>query len=148
MRIDLTNENFIPGKKNYERVRTALEERFNETFDVIISWDPPGTYTFLCLSYNTIFTNTYIFLHNYLNISEINVCPSSVAAWFHARNYNVCLCSQKFSQRTEYSLTIPTYEDRRNETDTDFFEWLGVFSIDGDLYVYCSSLKIIFHDDC
>jgi len=107
VRIDLMNESFIPNKKNYERVRTALEERLKETFDVIVSWDPP----------------------------EINVCPSSVAAWFHARNYNVCLCSQKFSQRTEYSLTIPTYEDRHNETDTDFFEWLGVFSIDGDLSV-------------
>ncbi|XP_018362824.1 PREDICTED: ribonuclease P protein subunit p40-like [Trachymyrmex cornetzi] len=42
VRIDLTNENFIPGKKNYERIRIALEERLTEKFDVIISWDPPG----------------------------------------------------------------------------------------------------------
>ncbi|XP_071633373.1 ribonuclease P protein subunit p40 [Temnothorax longispinosus] len=106
VRIDLTNDSFIPGKKNYERVRVALEERLKQTFDVIVSWDSP----------------------------EINVCPSSVAAWFHTRNYNVCLCHQKLSQkRTKYSLTIPTYADRCSKTDTDFFEWLGVFSIDGDL---------------
>ncbi|XP_011705851.1 PREDICTED: ribonuclease P protein subunit p40-like isoform X2 [Wasmannia auropunctata] len=64
---------------------------------------------------------------------KINVCPSSVAAWFHARDYNVYLCRQKFSQRTKYSLTVPTYEDRCDKTDVDFFEWLGVFSINGDL---------------
>lgn len=105
VKIDLTNENFVPGKKIYERIRVALEERLTQKFDVIISWDPP----------------------------EINVCPSSVAAWFHARDYNVYLCRQKFSQRTKYSLTVPTYEDRCDKTDVDFFEWLGVFSINGDL---------------
>ncbi|KAG5330524.1 RPP40 protein, partial [Acromyrmex charruanus] len=105
VRIDLTNENFIPGKKNYERIRIALEERLTQKFDVIVSWDPP----------------------------DISMCPSSIAAWFYARNYNVCLCCQKFSQKIKYSLTIPTYEDTCNNTDIDFFEWLGVFSIDGDL---------------
>ncbi|KAG5314887.1 RPP40 protein, partial [Pseudoatta argentina] len=105
VRINLTNENFIPGKKNYERIRIALEERLTQKFDVIVSWDPP----------------------------DISMCPSSIAAWFYARNYNVCLCCQKFSQKIKYSLTIPTYEDTCNNTDIDFFEWLGVFSIDGDL---------------
>ncbi|KYN07984.1 Ribonuclease P protein subunit p40 [Cyphomyrmex costatus] len=105
VRIDLTNDSFIPGKKNYDRVRIALEERLTQKFDVIVSWDPP----------------------------EISLCPSSVAAWFHARNYSVSLCCQKFSQKTKYSLTIPTYENTYNNTDIDFFEWLGVFSIDGDL---------------
>ncbi|XP_012540273.1 ribonuclease P protein subunit p40 isoform X2 [Monomorium pharaonis] len=108
--IDLTSETFVPGKKNYDRVRIALEERLTQKFDVIISWDS----------------------------SNINICPSSVAAWFHARNYNVYLCRQKFSQRTKYSLAIPVYEDKHNnkcKTDSDFFEWLGVFNIDGDLSI-------------
>ncbi|XP_018048920.1 PREDICTED: ribonuclease P protein subunit p40-like [Atta colombica] len=105
VRIDLTNESFIPGKKNYERIRIALEERLTQKFDVIVSWDPP----------------------------EISMCPSSIAAWFYARNYNVCRCCQKFFQKIKYSLTIPTYEDTCNNTDIDFFEWLGIFSIDGDL---------------
>ncbi|XP_061935998.1 ribonuclease P protein subunit p40 isoform X2 [Apis cerana] len=62
---------------------------------------------------------------------EENVCPSSVAAWFHKRKYSVFLCQQVFLQRTEYSLSIPIIS---NESDTDkFFEWLGVFSICGDL---------------
>jgi len=64
------------------------------------------------------------------------MCPSSIAAWFHACDYNVSLCCQKFSQMTKYSLMIPTYEDRCNKTDIGFFEWLGVFSIDGDMYVH------------
>jgi len=45
VKINLTNESFIPGKKNYERVRIALEERLTQKFDVIVSWDPPGMYT-------------------------------------------------------------------------------------------------------
>ncbi|XP_025993576.1 ribonuclease P protein subunit p40 [Solenopsis invicta] len=108
--IDLTNETFVPGKNNYERVRIALQKRLTQKFDVIVSWDPP----------------------------DINKCPSSIAAWFHARNYNVCLCRQKFSRRAYYSLAIPTYEDEcndKNKTDADFFEWLGVFSINGDLSI-------------
>lgn len=43
VRIHLTNENFVPGKKYYERVRMALE-RLEQKFDVIVSWDPPGTH--------------------------------------------------------------------------------------------------------
>ncbi|XP_070517172.1 ribonuclease P protein subunit p40 isoform X2 [Cardiocondyla obscurior] len=106
VRIDLTNKSFIPGKKNYERIRKALKERLKETFDVIISWDSP----------------------------EPNLCPSSVASWFYARNYNIRLCCQKIFQRTKYSLTIPTYENRCDKTDSEFFEWLGIFSIDDDLF--------------
>ncbi|EFN83753.1 Ribonuclease P protein subunit p40 [Harpegnathos saltator] len=101
--INLKDECFIPTKKNYERVRITLEKRFKQNFDVIIAWDPP----------------------------ETNLCPSSVAAWFSTHGYNVCLCHQMFSQRTEYSLMIPTLQDG---CDIDkFFEWLGIFSIAGDL---------------
>ncbi|XP_020300554.1 ribonuclease P protein subunit p40-like isoform X2 [Pseudomyrmex gracilis] len=102
MRIDLTNETFVPGKKNYERVRVALEERLKQNFDVILSWDPPDT----------------------------KICPSSIAAWFYTHNYSVCLCHQKFSQKIEYSLTIPVLQEESNIDR--FFEWLGVFSV-GDI---------------
>ncbi|KAL6267111.1 hypothetical protein P5V15_000190 [Pogonomyrmex californicus] len=105
VRIDLTNESFVPGKKNYERVRIVLKERLKQKFDVIVSWDSP----------------------------ETKVCPSSIAAWFHEHNYTVRLCQQKLSHRTEYSVSIPTYEDKYDMNDINFFEWLGVFSIDGDL---------------
>ncbi|XP_017876454.2 ribonuclease P protein subunit p40-like [Ceratina calcarata] len=101
--IDLKADNFTPGKKKYEHVRTSLKERFNKKFDVIVSWDPP----------------------------DENICPSSVAAWFHKRNYSVLLCHQTFSQRIEYSVKIPILS---NEVDHDkFFEWLGVFSTFGNL---------------
>ncbi|EZA47648.1 hypothetical protein DMN91_012305 [Ooceraea biroi] len=100
--IDLKNESFVAGRKNYERVRVALKERLKENFDVIVSWDPP----------------------------EANICPSSVAAWFCARDYNVCLCQQSFSQRSEYSQTIPTVQDEHLD---QLFEWFGIFSINGDL---------------
>ncbi|OAD62896.1 hypothetical protein WN48_07357 [Eufriesea mexicana] len=72
---------------------------------------------------------------DHLNIEDIdeNLCPSSVAAWFHEHKYNVFLCQQTFLQRTEYSLPIPIIS---NEFDNDkFFEWLGVLSICGDLYI-------------
>nr|XP_003706864.1 PREDICTED: ribonuclease P protein subunit p40-like isoform X1 [Megachile rotundata] len=101
--IDLKCESFIPGKKNYEHTQKALKECFNQKFDVIISWDPP----------------------------DENLCPSSVAAWFYKRGYNVSLCHQTFIQKAEYSLKIPLLS---NDSDNDkFFEWLGVFSISGDL---------------
>ncbi|XP_060819134.1 ribonuclease P protein subunit p40-like [Bombus pascuorum] len=101
--IDLKSENFTPGKKNYEHVQTSLKERLNTKFDVIVSWNPP----------------------------DENLCPSSVAAWFHKRKYSVSLCQQTFLQRIEYSLPIPIISD---EFDNDkFFEWLGIFSICGNL---------------
>jgi len=98
------------------------------------------------LFYIYIYIYIYILLsYNYFNISEISMCPSSIAAWFYARNYNVCRCCQKFFQKIKYSLTIPTYEDTCNNTDIDFFEWLGIFSIDGDLYAHLH-FKMVFHD--
>ncbi|CAK9802732.1 Ribonuclease P protein subunit p40 [Anthophora quadrimaculata] len=101
--IDLKSENFTPGKKNYERTRTSLKERFNQKFDIIVSWNPP----------------------------DENLCPSSVAAWFHKHEYNVVLCHQTSLQRTEYSLPIPVISNDLN--NDQFFEWLGVLSISGNL---------------
>ncbi|XP_015171729.1 PREDICTED: ribonuclease P protein subunit p40-like [Polistes dominula] len=102
--IDLTAEYFQPGKKNYERVKTALENYLDLIFDVILIWEPP----------------------------DENLCPSSVAAWFHQRGYSVSLCRQKLSYRSENRVNIPIVTDSFNLND-DFFEWLGVFSIFGDI---------------
>ncbi|XP_076247109.1 ribonuclease P protein subunit p40 isoform X2 [Calliopsis andreniformis] len=101
--IDLKSESFTPGKKNYEHVLTSLKERLKQTFDVIVIWNPP----------------------------EENLCPSSIAAWFYKHQYNVSLCHQTFQRRIEYSLKVPIVSD---DSDYEkFFEWLGVFSISGDL---------------
>ncbi|XP_050446079.1 ribonuclease P protein subunit p40-like isoform X1 [Cataglyphis hispanica] len=101
--INLKNENFVPGKKNYERTRIALK-RLKQSFDVVVLWDPPRT----------------------------DLCPSSIAAWFYACNYDVYLCHQTCFQRAKYSTTIPILQEG---CDLDkFFEWLGFFSIGGDLF--------------
>ncbi|XP_076181767.1 ribonuclease P protein subunit p40 [Ptiloglossa arizonensis] len=101
--IDLNSESFTPGKKNYDHTRTSLKERFEQKFDVIITWNPP----------------------------DENLCPSSVAAWFNERHYNVFLCHQTSQQNIEYSLRIPIISKGFN--NDKFFEWLGVFSVSGDL---------------
>ncbi|XP_076685477.1 ribonuclease P protein subunit p40 isoform X4 [Andrena cerasifolii] len=101
--IDLKSESFTPGKKNYEHTRTALKERFKQTFDVIVAWNPP----------------------------DENLCPSSVAAWFYDHQYNVSLCHQTFSQKLEYSLQVPRIS--KDLDIDKFFEWLGVFCISGAL---------------
>ncbi|XP_054014097.1 ribonuclease P protein subunit p40-like isoform X1 [Hylaeus anthracinus] len=101
--IDLNSESFTPGKKNYEHTRTSLKERFKQKFDIIVSWNPP----------------------------DENLCPSSVAAWFHERQYDVFLCHQTFQQNIEYSLRIPILSEE--SSNDQFFEWLGVFNISGNL---------------
>ena len=103
MTIDLKSESFTPGKKNYEHTRAALKERFKQTFDVIVAWNPP----------------------------DENLCPSSVAAWFYDHQYNVSLCHQTFSQKLEYSLKVPRIS--KDLDIDKFFEWLGVFCISGAL---------------
>lgn len=42
MTIDLKEDSFLPGKKNYERVRSSLANNLREKFNVILAWDPPG----------------------------------------------------------------------------------------------------------
>ncbi|XP_043270485.1 ribonuclease P protein subunit p40-like [Venturia canescens] len=100
--INLNEEAFVPGKKNYERVRSCLQENLDESFDVVVAWDPP----------------------------EDKLCPSSVAAWFHDRGYTTLLCNQVFKQRIERSIFVPNLDGSSNLDE--FFEWLGIFSIGGD----------------
>ncbi|XP_033230814.1 ribonuclease P protein subunit p40-like [Belonocnema kinseyi] len=101
--LDLKKECFTPGKKNYERVRNCLQENLKIPFDVVVAWDPP----------------------------EEKLCPSSVAAWFNNRGYEVSLCRQNFIHRSRYSVDVPVVDDSCDHEMV--FEWLGVFSIDGNL---------------
>lgn len=66
-----------------------------------------------------------------MNLVEEKLCPSSVAAWFHNRGYSVSVCHVQPIRRTEYSLEIPVLHDSYNLNN--FFEWLGLFSVDGKL---------------
>ncbi|XP_012262665.2 ribonuclease P protein subunit p40-like [Athalia rosae] len=101
--IDLKEEIFTPGKKNYEHVRRCLTNNLHQSFDIILAWNPP----------------------------DDKLCPSSVAAWFHKRGYEVKLCRQVKVERSEYSLKIPIINSSTD--DGKLFEWLGMFSIGGDL---------------
>ncbi|XP_011501085.1 PREDICTED: ribonuclease P protein subunit p40-like isoform X2 [Ceratosolen solmsi marchali] len=58
------------------------------------------------------------------------ICPSSVAAWFDKRGFPVNICHQQVIRRCEYSLEIPALVQNNYK---EFFEWLGVFCIDGNL---------------
>lgn len=40
--IDLKEDSFVPGKKNYERTLECLRDRLGMVFDVVLTWDPPG----------------------------------------------------------------------------------------------------------
>lgn len=61
---------------------------------------------------------------------DANICPSSVAKYFHDLNYGVKLCKPALEIRTEYSVAVPEY----NEDNADeFIEWLGTFSVQADM---------------
>lgn len=64
MTINLTAEHFIPGKKNYERVKTALENHLNLIFDVILIWEPPGKFNTFFIGNDTLTFNTYSFINS------------------------------------------------------------------------------------
>ena len=65
------------------------------------------------------------------HILEDRMCPSSIAAWFSKRGYSVSVCHQQKIRRAEYSLNIPVINDGFSRDL--FFEWLGVFTIGGNL---------------
>lgn len=40
--VNLKEANFIPGKKNYERVLKCLTEHVSLTMNFLIAWEPKG----------------------------------------------------------------------------------------------------------
>jgi hypothetical protein len=42
--LDLKEEYFTPGKKYYNRVQQCLRENSQLKLNLLVAWDPPGTY--------------------------------------------------------------------------------------------------------
>ena len=42
VKIDLLADYFVPGKKNYERVRWCVTDQLQLKFDFLLTWVPPG----------------------------------------------------------------------------------------------------------
>lgn len=105
VKINLNSEIFEPGKPNYEKTRLQLSKLQN--FDLLISWKPPSE----------------------------NVCPSSVAKYFHDLGYIVKLCSPTYRTHTEYSVKTPQIDlDNFDTNDShELLEWLGMVALQGDL---------------
>lgn len=65
VKIDLTATHFVPGKKNYERVKTALENHLDLIFDVILIWEPPGKFNAI-FNGNDILTFGTYFIYKFI----------------------------------------------------------------------------------
>jgi Ribonuclease P 40kDa (Rpp40) subunit. len=44
VQLDLNEQHFTPGKKFYDRVQRQLRENTQLKFNLLMAWDPPGTY--------------------------------------------------------------------------------------------------------
>ncbi|XP_047108216.1 ribonuclease P protein subunit p40-like isoform X3 [Schistocerca piceifrons] len=65
-----------------------------------------------------------------------NICPSSVAAYFDDKGYNVHQCHPHFSKRISYNVPVPPVTARKEEESSEYcdvLEWLGAFSVGVDL---------------
>ncbi|XP_049950542.1 ribonuclease P protein subunit p40-like isoform X2 [Schistocerca serialis cubense] len=106
--LDIKASNFGPGNKNYERVFWCLKNCFNVKFGIVLAWDPPVE----------------------------NICPSSVAAYFDDKGYNVHQCHPHFSKRISYNVPVPPVTARKEDESSEYcdvLEWLGAFSVGVDL---------------
>lgn len=65
VKIDLMAKHFVPGKKNYERVKTALENHLDLIFDVILIWEPPGKFNAI-FNGNDILTFGTYFIYKFI----------------------------------------------------------------------------------
>lgn len=112
--MDLLKDRFEPGKKNYERTKICLEKL--KDINLLIYWEPPNE----------------------------EICPSSIAKYFHDLDYCVKVCIPEFTVRTDYSVKVPDFEVENNNGD-DFVEWLGAFSVqanvDGSVDDYISTYE-------
>lgn len=105
VKINLKYEFFEPGKPNYEKLRQKLSKLQN--FDLLLNWQPPSE----------------------------DVCPSSIAKYFHDLGYSVKLCSPTHLTHTEYCVKTPQIDlDNFDTKDShEFLEWLGMIALQGDL---------------
>ncbi|XP_057380182.1 ribonuclease P protein subunit p40-like [Daphnia carinata] len=97
--IDLRDEKFIPDSKYYKRVFWCLKNQVCLQFDWIMSWQP----------------------HN------VDICPSSFAAYLDLLGFGVVQCKPKFEERILTQTDIPMLHP---ETDLlDVVEWVGAAAL-------------------
>lgn len=63
-----------------------------------------------------------------------DICPSSIAKYFHNRGFVVKECNSTFTSRTEYSVKVPRIDFDEGE---DFVEWLAMLSLGCELESEC-----------
>lgn len=104
--IDVTSPSFRPRKPNYERTKTCLAKL--PKLSLLLSWHP----------------------------AKSEVCPSSIAKYFHDLGYNVEKCKPQFTTRTEYGVKVPelNFGEKGSEDGAfELVEWIGMLSLKGDL---------------
>jgi len=93
--VDLLNSKFQPGSKYYERIVRCLRNHKDLEFDWIMKWEP--------------------------HVPEI--CPSSLAAYLDAAQFNVSECQHQLNQHQLFNREVPHLNQ---ETDlVDLVEWVG-----------------------
>lgn len=69
---------------------------------------------------------------------EENICPSSIAKYFHECGCVVKECSNEFISRTEYSIKIPEFDNIEDAIDSEeMIEWLGMLCLGCNLENEC-----------
>lgn len=85
------------SSKSYQRIKESFE-RFQTKFDMIICWES----------------------------NNDDVCPSSIASYFHKNGFDCQGCIPRTTINRKYNMTIPTGTDDFALLDT----WLSYFSLD------------------
>lgn len=113
--INLKHPCFKPEKNNYKRVLNQLYLN-GLSADIIVTWNP----------------------------QDVNVCPSSLASYFHKKGYRCEECTLSYKENRLYNVEVPMFQ-----ADSDqLFEWLGLFLLgvteikQDDTYEYLSSYQI------
>lgn len=91
----------VQNKQRRAKLQASLERLGN--FNVIVNWEPPNE----------------------------EICPSSVAKYFHNLGYKVEQCRPSFAEHTDFSVEMPLV-DIKNIGEDDvhsFVEWLGMYSL-------------------
>lgn len=107
VKINLKADHFKPGKSNYDRTKQCLEKL--RDFTIIVTWEPPPR------SSN----------------DDADICPSSVAEYFHKLGHNVNLCEINFTQNTCNPIKVPNNSEIVDVDDHALIiEWLGMIALE------------------
>jgi len=108
--IDMTDDDFRPGKKRYDRVAWCLTDRLNLTSDFFVTWLP----------------------------KDDKICPSSIGAYFTRCGFTSTEVKQRRKcKRKQLKIPIVNSTSPDESEDCcgyeDFYEWLGMVACDCDL---------------